>query len=126
MGIRIPDLCGWYKDGYIVCDVSIVSDMAKLDEEHGRKVRKYDIRDIHQWMKDNSPLNEEPSPTGVITAFICNWRGVLAQKTADFWRKIISRNHLMSFTTSVLIDTYNTWRTFNATTSRNKWRKIIY
>ena len=58
MRLRLPDLCAWNKERYMVCDVIIVSDMASLDEEHDRKAMKYDTRDIYEWMQKDSPFED--------------------------------------------------------------------
>ena len=43
--LRIPDLVAWEKDQSIVCDVTIVSDTAPLDEVHTSKMQKYDDKE---------------------------------------------------------------------------------
>ena len=67
--LRIPDLVAWEKDQSIVCDVTIVSDTAPLDEVHTSKVQKYDDKDVQIWITNNSP-GEFPPPKVYVTAFI--------------------------------------------------------
>ena len=129
MGLRIPDLCAWKDDQYFVCDVSVVSDLANLNEEHDRKIRKYDIRDVHAWMKENNPgqaLNLKP----VITAFVCNWRGVMSEKSYKFWTSFgVGKKLLTYYILSVLLNTYNIWKFFKCCTwrvgrRRNKLKNV--
>ena len=129
MGLRIPDLCAWKDDQYFVCDVSVVSDLANLNEEHDRKIRKYDIRDVHAWMKENNPgqaLNLKP----VITAFVCNWRGVMSEKSYKFWTRFgVGKKLLTYYILSVLLNTYNIWKFFKCCTwrvgrRRNKLKNV--
>ena len=48
--LRIPDLVAWEKDQSIVCDVTIVSDIAPLGEVHTSKVQKHDDKEGPIWM----------------------------------------------------------------------------
>ena len=119
MGLRIPDLCAWKEEQFLVCDVSIVSDLSNLNEEHDRKVRKYDIRDVHTWMKENNP-SQTASIKPVFTAFVCNWRGVLAEKSYKFWTSVgVGKRLLTFYMLSVLLNTYNIWKFFKCSTWRN-------
>ena len=70
--LRIPDLVAWEKDQSIVCDVTIVSVTAPLDEVPTSKVQKYDEKDVQTWMTNKSP-GEFPPPKVYVTAFVCNW-----------------------------------------------------
>ena len=40
-GLKIPDLCAWRNDTYMVCDVAVASDDYNLDRVHANKVLKY-------------------------------------------------------------------------------------
>ena len=57
-GTRIPDLCAWNSERYIVCDVAVVSDYMDLDKVHQFKTNKYNITDIHRWMRQNNPRQD--------------------------------------------------------------------
>ena len=57
-GLKIPDLCTWMSDTYVVCsccDVVAASDDYNLDN----KVLKYDIQDIHAWMLISAPVDNQ-------------------------------------------------------------------
>ena len=89
--LRIPDLVAWEKDQSIVCDVTIVSDTAPLDEVHTSKVQKYDDKDVQIWMTNKSP-GEFPPPKVYVTALVWNWRGVISSKSYTFCGNITSEN----------------------------------
>ena len=55
-GLKIPDLCAWRSDTYIVCDVAVASDDCNLDDN---KVLKYDTQDIHAWMLRSAPVDTQ-------------------------------------------------------------------
>ena len=68
----------WYTF-FIVCDAAIISDIFNLDLEHDRKVSKYNIQDVQKWMLKNASVGIQRFHPDV-DAFICNWRGVMAEK----------------------------------------------
>ena len=122
--LRIPDLVAWEKDQSIVCDVTIVSDTAPLDEVHTSKVQKYDDKDVQIWMTNNSP-GEFPPPRVCVTSFVCNWRGVISSKSYSSWRGLgFSRNMLMNLSTTVLSGTYRMWKHHKRKTQK-RWRKRV-
>ena len=49
-GTRIPDLCAWNGERYIVCDVAVVSDYMDLDKVHQFKTNKYNITGAQSWI----------------------------------------------------------------------------
>ena len=101
--LRIPFLVAWEKDQSVDCDATIASDTAPLDEEHTSKVQKYDDKDIHIWMTNNTP-GEFTSPEVYVTAFVCNWRGVISSKSYSSWRGLgFSRSMSLNFSTTALI-----------------------
>ena len=98
--LRIPDLVAWEKDQSIVCQVTMVSGTAPLDEVHTSKVQKYD-KDIRIWMANNSP-GEFPPPKVCVTSFVCNWRGVNSSKSHSSWRGLgFSRSMLMNLSAAL-------------------------
>ena len=105
-------------------DQSIVSDTAPLDEVHTSKVQKYDDKDIQIWMTNNSP-GEFPPPKVYVTAFVCNWRGVISSKSYSSWHGLgFSRSMLMNLSTTVLSGTYLTWKHHKRRTIK-RWRKRV-
>ena len=72
-GTTIPDLCAWNGELYIVCDVAMVSDNMDLDRVHQFKTNKYNITDIHRWMRQNNPSQDSGQMEAIATAFIINW-----------------------------------------------------
>ena len=68
-----------------MCDVAVASDDYNLDRVHDNKVSKYDTRDIHAWMLTSAPVDTQRLMPHV-GAFICNWRGVMSQKSFGFWK----------------------------------------
>ena len=100
--LRILDLIAWEKDQSMVCDVTTVSDTAPLDEVHTSKTQNYDNNyDFHIWMTNNSP-GEFPPPKVYVTAFVCNWRGMISSKSYSSWRGLgFSRSMLMNLSTQL-------------------------
>ena len=80
-GTRIPDLCAWNGERYIVCDVAVVSDYMDLDRVRQFKTNKCNITDIHRWMRQNNPRQNSGQMEAIATAFIINWRGAIS------WRR---------------------------------------
>ena len=102
--LRIPDLTTWEKDHSIICDVTIISDTAPLDEVHTSKVQKYDDKDIHVWMTQSSP-GEFPPPK------VCNRRGAISSKSNPYWCSLsFSRSLLENLSTTALFGTCRTWK----------------
>ena len=65
------------------------------------EVQKYDDKDDHTWTT-NSP-GEFPPPKVYVTAFVCDWRGVISSKSYSSWRGLgFSRSMLMNLSTTVL------------------------
>ena len=58
-GLKIPDLCAWRSDTYIVCDIAVASDDYNLDRVHDNKVLKYDTQDIHAWKLRSAPVDTQ-------------------------------------------------------------------
>ena len=73
-GVKIPDLCAWKEEQYIVCNVAIAINTADIDLVNERKVAKYDMPDIHAWMSQNAIANIR-KPNRIVTACVCKWRG---------------------------------------------------
>ena len=122
--LRIPDLVAWEKDQSIVCDVTIVSNAAPLDEVHTSKVQKYDDKDVQVWMTNNIP-GEFPPPKVYMTAFVCNWRGVISSKSYSSWHILgFSGSMLMNLSTKVLSGTYLMWKHHKRKTQK-RWRKRV-
>ena len=61
---------------------------APFDEVYKSKVQKCDDKDIHIWMINNSP-GEFPPLKVYVTAFVCNWRGVISSKSYSSWRGLV-------------------------------------
>ena len=121
--LRIPDLVAWEKDQSIVCDVTIVSDTAP-DEVHTSKVQKYDDNDVQIWIINNGP-GEFPPPKVYVTAFVCNWRGVISSKSYSSCRgRGFSRSKLMNLSTIALSGTYCMWK-HHKRKSQKQWRKRV-
>lgn len=81
-GIRKPDIVA-YKPGdtAVVIDVTIVSDAAELDQEHGHKVRYYDVPEVRSFV--GLLADCEPSAVGFGAAAF-NWRGALSKTSSQF------------------------------------------
>ena len=71
-GTRIPDLCAWNGERYIVCDVAVVSDYMDLDKVHQFKTNKYNITDIHRWMRQNNPRQDSGHMEAIATVAAFN------------------------------------------------------
>ena len=71
----------------IVCDVTVVSDNMDLDRVHQFKTNKYNITDIHRWMRQNNPRQDSGQMEAIATAFIKNWRGAISLETWRSWKK---------------------------------------
>lgn len=79
-GLRIPDLILHRTGSAVVCDLSIVSDLADLDKAHRMKVKKYGRREIRVWAAERAGI----APDQVtITAAIFSWRGGMAKLSWD-------------------------------------------
>lgn len=110
VGIKIPDLCAWKGGRYIVLDAAVVADTVDLDYVHESKKGKYDMPEIHAWMEKNAQERTSKFEP-VVTACVCNWRGVMAEASYAFWRGMgFSRWCLMSVVIQALQDTYRIWR----------------
>ena len=86
-GTKIPDLCAWNGESYIVCDIAMVSNNMDLDRVHQFKTNKYNITDIHGWMRQNNPRQESGQMEANATAFIITWRGAISLETWSSWEK---------------------------------------
>ena len=105
-GLKIPDLCAWRSDDYLVCEKAVTSDVFNL--EYDRKVSKYYIQVVHKWMLKNAPVGTQRLHPDV-NAF-CNWRGVMAEKSLRFWRDCgIPRSSFMNIVLSALQHSYKIW-----------------
>ena len=82
-GIRRPDFLMKVDDKVHVIDAQVVSDNALLSESHGRKVQYYKNREIEDYAK--RVFNVETVEFSSITL---NWRGAIAQETADWWTRV--------------------------------------
>lgn len=118
-GLKIPDLCAWKENTYIVCDVAVTSDIYNLDRVYDNKVLKYDTQDVHSWMLRNA----SESTLGLMPndgAFVCNWRGVMFQKSFIFWKDCgVTRTGLMNIVTAVLNHSYKRRRAHRFTEERS-------
>ena len=52
---------------------------------HESKKDKYDIPEIHACMEKNAQERTRKLES-IVTACICNWKGVMAEKSYAFWR----------------------------------------
>lgn len=119
-GTKIPDLCAWNGERYIVCDVAVVSDNMDLDKVHQFKTNKYNITDVHRWMRQNNPIQNSGQIQAISTAFIINWRGAVSLETWSSWKKIgLSKRFLMWSSLRTLMETHKIWKIFRM----NAWRE---
>ena len=101
-----------------------ISDLIAWESKNTSKVQKYDDKDIHIWTTNNSP-SEFPPPKVYVTAFVCNWRGVISSKSYSSWRGIgFFRSMLMNLSTTALSGTYLMWKHHKRKTQK-RWRKGV-
>ena len=119
-GIRKPDLVAWNPDGKtLVNDVTIVSDMADLSAEFRKKVAKYDIPEIRDWVQAHHPFPECRPLTPKFTAYVSSWRGALALETQCDLKKLRFSKGLMDcFQMRVLWMSYGVWEFYRGSTWR--------
>ena len=93
-GIRKRDVVAWGRGCSWVTDVTIVSDVADLSREHEAKVKKYNRREIIDWMQANTPPGLQAG-TPEFSSLSMNFRGIIAREsmrdTSDRW---VSRKEL--------------------------------
>lgn len=107
-----PDLVA-IKDGTAhVLDAQVVADQVSMGHAHNRKVGKYDIPPVRNWLLDL------PEVTGVkFTSITLNWRGDWECSSASTLRKLgISKINLTIASVKALTWTHSIWRNYTKAT----------
>ena len=119
-GVLVPDLVAWLADGRtLVCDATVVSDLACLQREYEKKVTKYTVPCIRDWLWDHCPFPGclRPAPLPRVIAYVSSWRGALSNDTYRELRLLgFPRGLVECFQIRVLWDGYCIWSFFKGST----------
>jgi len=110
-----PDLVVWNNERAVVLDVAVCSDQADPNTDHHNKVRKYAITnpEVAPFVKNLTGKDPE------FSAFVSNWRGILAPESANDMLKFgLRKRDLAILSVSVVELGTVIHRQFQQTTSR--------